>query len=80
VAPGCGVTQRHHFGVRTAHGLGVALTDHLTAGRNQHATHSRVGCAKVLGLTGKFKSKVNHCVSLACGPALPLGADRLRQP
>jgi hypothetical protein len=40
--------------VRTAHGLGVALTDHLTAGRNQHATHSRVGCAEVLGLTGKF--------------------------
>jgi tetratricopeptide (TPR) repeat protein len=54
VAPGSGVAQRHHFGVRTAHGLGVSLTYHLTAGRNQHATHSRVGCAEVLGLTGQF--------------------------
>ena len=54
MAPGGSIAQRHHFGVRTAHGLGVSLPDHLTAGRNQHTTHSRVGCAEVLGLAGKF--------------------------
>jgi hypothetical protein len=60
-----GIAQGHHFGVRTASGLGLALADHFAIGRHQNAAHCRVRRGLVLCLLGKLKGEVDHGIEFS---------------
>jgi hypothetical protein len=59
-APGLGIAQGHHLGVRPACLLGVALPCHQAVGTQQHATHAGIGVGQAERLSRQAHG-LAHC-------------------